>query len=135
MWRATSRMMLSLPAPGAVPTWIDTGLPAGKGAAACCATAVSAADASAATNNARGSDQAIIVAPAPCRSLRIAATPTGKPLLILTLSLICSPMPRYGITLVVKWTPLTPVLWPMVLAAHIGLERMKSSRVSLLLCA
>ncbi len=34
MWRATSRMMLSLPPPGVVPTWIDTGLPAGKGAAA-----------------------------------------------------------------------------------------------------
>ena len=43
MWRATSRMMLSLPPPGVVPTWIDTGLPAGK-ARAGCATAASAAD-------------------------------------------------------------------------------------------
>ena len=38
-WRATIRMTWSLPPPGGAPTCSDTGLPAGNGAAAGCATA------------------------------------------------------------------------------------------------
>ena len=75
MWRATSRMTLSLPPPGVVPTWIAIGLPAGKGAAAGCAAAESVTPAASAAIDQRAWQQR------PCHRgagsmpfLRIAAT-------------------------------------------------------------